>query len=189
MCLWWKKPDLQKIDDGDVSGATKIESVPVEAPASPAGGLDVLGDPFPVKYATKRKSTVRLVIHHVGKLTRDVSAEEIHKWHIDKDYGGIGYHFVIRKNGVIERGRAEDLWGAHCLNQNHDTIGICVVGDFDIQPEVPQAQLYSLKELVDLLCKKYPIKGIYGHRDLKATTCPGKNLYAKVKELVPRYST
>jgi len=182
MCFWWrKKTAIKYVDDGDIEKTVKTDSIPTDSPAAPAGGLDVLGKPFPVKYASKRKSTSKIIIHHVGNLTRDVSADEINKWHIDKDYGGIGYHFVIRKNGAIERGRDESLIGAHCFNQNHDTIGICVVGDFDIQPEVPQAQLYSLKELVNMLRKKYPIKGVYGHRDFKSTSCPGKSLYEVIK--------
>lgn len=186
MCLWWKKEPqgpTVSLDDQHVDKQTKIESIPVDAPAAPAGGLDVLGQAFPAQYTSKRKSTVKLVIHHVGHLTRDVSAKEIHKWHTDNGFGGIGYHFVIRKNGVIERGRGEDLIGAHCLNQNHDSIGICVVGDFNKQSEVPQAQLFSLKELVAMLCKKYPIKNIYGHRDLRATTCPGDAMYRQVKAI------
>ena len=59
----------------------------------------------------ERDSTNMLVIHHTGNengVDTDPSAREIHNWHINAGYSGIGYHFVVRKNGVTERGRP--LW-------------------------------------------------------------------------------
>ena len=42
----------------------------------------------------------------------------------------IGYHFLILPDGTVERGRPESMWGAHTRDHN-DTLGICLVGDFD----------------------------------------------------------
>ena len=52
---------------------------------------------------TDRSETNMLVVHHVGEITRDVSAEEIHGWHKNQGWSGTGYHFVIRKDGTIEK--------------------------------------------------------------------------------------
>ena len=53
---------------------------------------------------SERYSTDKIVIHHTGSVQdMDASALDIHGWHKAQGYSGIGYHFVIRKNGTIER--------------------------------------------------------------------------------------
>ena len=69
-----------------------------------------------------RKTTDAIVIHHVGGTKRDVSAEVIDGWHKNNGWAGIGYHFVIRKDGTIERGRPMDILGAHCYDHNWHTV-------------------------------------------------------------------
>lgn len=70
---------------------------------------------------SKRKSTTRIILHHAAAESCD--AATIHQWHLNKGWSGIGYHFVVRKNGSIERGRPEDTVGAHALNNNSDSTG------------------------------------------------------------------
>jgi hypothetical protein len=134
----------------------------------------------------QRPETNLLVVHHVGCTNRDVSAAEIHKWHLANGWAGIGYHYVIRKNGSIERGRPRDDIGAHTYGFNETSIGINVVGDFEIaSPE--EAQLKSAARLIAALCNMYnlPPTGsvVLGHRDLNDTLCPGKNLYNQLEEI------
>jgi len=128
---------------------------------------------------TKRNKTDYLVIHHIGNINRDVSAEEIHGWHLGQGWAGCGYHFVVRKDGTVERGRPEWALGSHCKGSNANSIGINVVGDFE-QGEPTQKQIDSLIALLKDLKSKYPNTQIKGHRDLMATNCPGNNLYNKL---------
>ena len=140
----------------------------------------------------KRSSTNRIIIHHTGSgaATSDQSAEEINKYH--KEHNGwncIGYHYVIRKSGNIEKGRKEDRVGAHAEGANSDSIGIHVSGEF--QNENPtDKQIESLVKLLQQLCKKYNIpidrKHIIGHREVCSTDCPGNNLYNKLDSIVSR---
>ena len=66
------------------------------------------------KYLEPRDVTDQIVIHHTGNPTDDdLSAEEIHESHLAQGWSGIGYHFVIRKDGTIELGRPMDTIGAH----------------------------------------------------------------------------
>ena len=138
----------------------------------------------------ERKSTEVIVIHHAGfpDGDKDSSAEEIHKFHREVNgWAGIGYHYVIRKDGTIEQGRRPKAVGAHALHHNMNSIGICVAGNFDfVKPD--HVQMDSLKLLTAWLCQKYkldPMKRgvIVGHRDLNDTDCPGKNLYPKLGEI------
>ena len=138
----------------------------------------------------ERPSTEVIVIHHAGfpDGDKDSSAEEIHKFHQEVNgWAGIGYHYVIRKDGRIEQGRKPLAVGAHAYQHNKNSVGICVAGNFDLV-KVPSVQMDSLKLLTAWLCQKYKLdpmqKGvIVGHRDLNDTACPGNNLYKKLDEI------
>lgn len=121
---------------------------------------------------SKRKSTTRIILHHAAAESCD--AATIHQWHLNKGWSGIGYHFVVRKNGSIERGRPEDTVGAHALNNNSDSIGICFEGNFETET-MPEAQKEAGKELVAYLKQKYGISTVQKHKDVASTACPGKN--------------
>jgi len=130
-----------------------------------------------------RLETNMIIIHHIGGTDRDVSATEVHQWHLENGWAGIGYHYVIRKNGTIERGRPQNMIGAHCYHYNRTSIGINIVGDFE-QAKPTDAQMQSAVALTAYLCKTYNLdpknKTVFGHRDLSSTLCPGKNLYAQL---------
>lgn len=121
----------------------------------------------------KRYMTKKIIIHHAS--ASKCSAEDIHTWHLNRGWSGIGYHFVVRKDGTIERGRPIDRVGAHCTGQNVDSIGVCFEGDYE-KETMPDVQLQAGRELIAY------IKGLYGqglviakHKSFMATDCPGKN--------------
>ena len=133
---------------------------------------------------TKRDRTDLIVVHHTGNsVDDDLSAEQIHVSHQAQGWAGIGYHYVIRKDGTIERGRPENCVGAHALGHNGNSIGIHVCGNFEIG-EPTEAQLNILPVLVADICKRYRLIAaknvVVGHRDLDDTACPGKNLYKQL---------
>lgn len=122
----------------------------------------------------QRNKTNRFIIHHTA--SQDVPASTIHQWHLNQGWSGIGYHFVIRQNGDIERGRAENLIGAHAGEKgNPDSIGIVLTGNFETGKPTT-AQMDSLVWLLkDYLFPKYGVKPVIGHKDVMATACPGRN--------------
>ena len=63
------------------------------------------------------------------------SAAQIDSWHRKDNHWklGIGYHYVVRRNGEIEPGRPEYMVGAHCLHHNSHSIGVCYEGGLDIR--------------------------------------------------------
>ncbi|TCS79300.1 peptidoglycan recognition protein family protein [Pectinatus cerevisiiphilus] len=132
-----------------------------------------------------RQQTDMIIIHHVGGTNRDVSAAEIHQWHLANGWAGIGYHYVIRKDGTIERGRPRDVIGAHCYGYNKTSIGINLVGNFE-EAYPTEAQLASGEQLTAYLCQLYRLNAtdniIFGHRDLNDTLCPGENLYNQLED-------
>lgn len=130
---------------------------------------------------TERDITDMIVIHHTGCNDIDASAEQIHGWHINNGWAGIGYHFVIRKDGTIERGRPEWAVGSHAYGENSHTIGIHLSGDFT-QAYPTNEQVENCALLIANLCEDYGIptdrEHIVGHGELMSTDCPGENLQA-----------
>ena len=128
---------------------------------------------------SERSYTDMIVIHHTGCNDMDASAEQIHGWHLSNGWAGIGYHYVIRKDGTIERGRPEWAIGSHAYGENSHTIGIHLSGDFE-QAEPTNQQIEKCAMLVADICERYSIPidydHIVGHGEIMATSCPGKNL-------------
>jgi len=132
----------------------------------------------------KRSSTKRAIIHHSA--SADVSAATIHQWHLNQGWSGIGYQFVIRANGAIERGRPEWAIGSHSGPKgNGDSIGIVLAGNFEIDKPT-EAQMASLAWLIkEYLEPKYGELKILGHKDVMATACPGAMFpWAKLNEML-----
>lgn len=119
-----------------------------------------------------RSKTTRIILHHAAEVT--CTADQVDSWHKGNGWTCIGYHFFVRKDGSIYRGRKEDTVGAHAYGHNNDSIGICAEGNFEIET-MPNAQKESLKELVSYLKNKYSISKVQKHNDLGNTACPGKN--------------
>ena len=115
----------------------------------------------------------KIIIHHSWTpADMDIGVEEIRRWHLERGWQDIGYHYVLRRNGIIELGRPIEIQGAHTRGQNQDSIGICIVGG---KPDVnfTKSQWRSLNTLVAALMFKHNIYEVGGHRDYAASECPG----------------
>lgn len=102
----------------------------------------------------------------------DIGAKEITDWHLKRGFDTIGYHYVIRIDGTKEIGRPVEIPGAHCEGENHDSLGVCLVGrnNFSI------AQVVSFTELILDLLKTHMlhVSDVYTHDefDHHGKTCP-----------------
>ena len=101
------------------------------------------------------------VIHHTA--SHDVGVKEIDKWHKERGWDGIGYHWVIRASGIVEEGRKMFKKGAHKKGHNHKT-GIALTG----YGTFTKAQKNSLKELL----VKLGVKNIERHHE----DCPSDGI-------------
>ena len=130
-----------------------------------------------------------IVVHHIGMPNNDdVSAETVHEWHLNQGWAGIGYHFLIRKDGTIEQGRPLGTVGAHVYGENRHTVGINLAGNFELG-DPTEAQTAAAARLIASLCTVYQLDPrwqgtVKGHRDLNATACPGRYLYAQLPDIV-----
>ena len=115
---------------------------------------------------------ITLIVIHCSAVRPDQtsSAKEIEKWHKDRGFKCIGYHYVIRRNGEIESGRPEWMIGAHCVNHNRHSIGVCYEGGLDIRGQPADTrtaeQKAAMRRLLEDLHRRYPRAMIVGHHDL-----------------------
>ena len=138
--------------------------------------------------------TITLIVVHCSAVTPDQtsSAAQIDSWHRERGWKfGIGYHYVIRRNGEIEPGRPEWMVGAHCVNHNSHSIGVCYEGGLDIRGQPADTrtaeQKASLRRLLKDLRQRYPHALIVGHHDLNPLKdCPCiPNVIGEFKDLQP----
>ena len=119
-----------------------------------------------------------IIIHCSGvKPGQLSSAKQIDTWHRNLGWDGIGYHYVIRRDGTIEKGRPETVKGAHCKGHNTHSIGVCYEGGLDASGKAAdtrtEAQRESLRSLVKELLERYPKAQVYGHHHFnKFKACP-----------------
>ena len=119
------------------------------------------------------KEVEGIVLHNSGVSVLQ-SIEVIHNYHKNKGWAGIGYHYYVRKDGSVYRGRPENMAGAHCPSVNSTSIGICAEGNFN-EETMSDIQKQAIIELVKDIKSRYNIKWIKGHREILATSCPGAN--------------
>lgn len=121
---------------------------------------------------TRRSKTDEVILHHAE--ASNATVWDINDWHLSNGWVGIGYHYYIRKDGSIYRGRPEWAVGAHATGHNDRSIGICCEGAY-MTETMPAAQLASLKALLRDIMGRYGTLALKRHRDVNATSCPGDN--------------
>lgn len=112
-----------------------------------------------------------LVVHcSATPAARDIGVAEIRAMHKAKGWRDVGYHYVIRRDGTVEKGRPDNRMGAHVQGHNDGSLGICLVGgvkpDMTAETNFTAAQYAALEELLTTLKGRYPDARVCGHRDL-----------------------
>jgi len=124
---------------------------------------------------------IRKVIIHCADTPDDknFSVLDIDRWHKERGWKKVGYHYVIDKKGIIQVGRFESEIGAHCKGLNTESIGICLIGRKDFNDK----QMKCLTELIDDLRYRYPQASVHGHCEFSYKTCPNFDVQEWLKTL------
>ena len=109
--------------------------------------------------------------------SKDFGFRDIDEWHRQRGWlsdSGVscGYHWVVRRDGRVERGRLESESGAHVAGHNKDTIGVVWVG-------IKQIGFQQRKQLLKLL------RDIIDRHGLSSLDVNGHNEYPGVKKECP----
>lgn len=135
----------------------------------------------------------RLTVHHWGMDVAGMNTEKnamVRRMdgllcsHLSRDYGDIGYHFVLDPAGRVWQGRPLEFEGAHVSGENEHNLGLMLLGNF--QKERPtDAQLQALERMIRWAAALNSIdpSRFFGHCDLASSECPGRLLYPSVKTI------
>ena len=119
----------------------------------------------------------KIILHHSASPMDKTTIHIIHNWHLQRGWLGCGYHYVIHEDGSIFQGRPLDVVGAHARGYNEHSVGICTVGNFEIEyPALCQQEALG-KLLLWFINDKLGNRSlsIMRHKDVVATLCPGRN--------------
>ena len=116
---------------------------------------------------------------------QNISVDTIRKWHLNRGFSDIGYHYVIDIKGDIHAGRPIELIGAHTKGQNKYSIGVAYVGGVELDGVTPKdtrtkAQKDAIIRLVKKLKGCYPDVKIHGHNEFSNKACPSYNLQNEI---------
>lgn len=118
-----------------------------------------------------------IIIHCAATVEgKHFTVEDIDRWHKERGWKGIGYHYVIYLDGSVHKGRPDEEIGAHTVGHNKNSIGICYIGGLNSKKlpadtRTPE-QKEALRNLIEELKHKYPIKKISGHYMYANKACP-----------------
>ncbi len=118
---------------------------------------------------------------------RTTTVADVNSWHKQRGFTKIGYHYLIGLNGEVWKGRDEVEVGAHCLNHNANSIGVCYVGGLALDGKTAKdtrtnSQKESLIKLVKALQAKYAFATVHGHNEFAAKACPSFDIQKWLKE-------
>ncbi len=125
-----------------------------------------------------RRNIKEIIVHcSATKEGKDYTVGDITRWHKQRGFSTIGYHYVVYRDGAIHQGRDVNVSGAHCTNHNSISIGVCYIGGLASDGKTPKdtrtdKQKASLLSLLKRLKALYPNAKIYGHRDFAIKACP-----------------
>ncbi len=108
-----------------------------------------------------------------------VGAKELHDIALKRGFKGCSYHYVIKRNGDLERGRPVGLQGAHAKAAGHNkfSIGIAFVAGYNCPSGTSNPNRYISSESItpaqyktlDMFLKGffmiYPGGQVFGHQD------------------------
>lgn len=129
-------------------------------------------------------SALREIIVHctASSYGKDLDVTDIRRMHLGRGWSDVGYHYLVRLDGTIERGRDLQYAGAHTKG-NNNSIGVAYVGGLGqdgkpadtMTPEQEEA-LYSL--VIALRLVFGPLE-LNGHNQYAAKACPSFKVQTK----------
>lgn len=133
---------------------------------------------LPSIWKKSKRAITEIIVHCTDTPEgREVTVEDVRRWHRQQGWTDIGYHYLVGLDGKVHEGRSVDIAGAHCQGHNSHSIGVAYVGGRAATGKEPKdtrtnAQRAALARLLLDLCCIYKGARIYGHRDFAAKACP-----------------
>jgi N-acetylmuramoyl-L-alanine amidase len=136
------------------------------------------------------RQITKIILHcSATREGQDVSVETIRKWHLNRGWSDIGYHYVIYLDGSIHEGRPVNRSGAHTKGYNSKSIGVCYIGGVEKDGKTPKdtrtpEQDTALTNLITALLEMYPTATLHGHNEFANKACPSFDVQEEYKFLI-----
>jgi hypothetical protein len=134
----------------------------------------------------------KITIHHDGMSTFTSTSqtaaaariESIRRAHRNRNWGDIGYHYLIDPSGRVWEGRPLSWQGAHVKDNNEGNIGVCMLGNYEEQ-RLSEQQSHALDQFLASSLRGYriPRSRVYTHKEFSPTACPGHALQSRMDVL------
>tara|TARA_B100001063_G_scaffold245557_1_gene281574 strand:+ start:1178 stop:1801 length:624 start_codon:yes stop_codon:yes gene_type:complete len=134
------------------------------------------------------REITEVVVHWTANfIDQDIGSEKINDAHVNRGFNEIGYHFIILRDGSLQRGRDVNKQGAHALRRNKHSIGVAFVGGINLTTEeanrlggyqavasnsrhassdsLTDAQFKTFDVFMDSFFKAFPYGQAFGHND------------------------
>jgi N-acetylmuramoyl-L-alanine amidase len=185
--------EVQSLDT-TISGTNVVdasffeESKPIDASTQKWSGRDTKDDAFTYVSSVEEleaeirsiERTLQSVVIHATETTTDKNIGAIEINNIQKDLGldGIGYHYVIRRDGRLQRGRPINKKGEHLASLDATSIGVVLVGGLNCSSGEANPTMYmssqsftmiqynTLEKILQAFYRRYPGGLVFGHNDL-----------------------
>ena len=187
-----KRNDIQNPNEIKVGQTLEVPSAGAPDDRGPAAELRRQLD----RIRVDPKRWKRIIIHHSGTSLDTMSSMDRYHRNERNMENGLAYHFVVGNgiktgNGAIYTGQRwkKQLNGGHLRSemQNYNSIGICLIGNFD-KAAPSEQQIKAVSALVTYLMGRCDIsrKGVQTHRQInvRPTECPGSKF--PMKKLLAR---
>lgn len=131
---------------------------------------------------TSMREINRIILHcSATPEGKDFTVADIDRWHKARGWQGIGYHYVVYRDGSVHEGRNIAVAGAHTSGYNKNSIGVCYIGGVAADGKTPKdtrtaEQRVALRNLVAQLKKQFPKATVHGHYEFAAKACPSFNI-------------
>jgi hypothetical protein len=127
------------------------------------------------------RDITEVVVHWTDTYSNaNIGSEELNRTHLVLGFNGIGYHYVIRRDGSLQRGRPVNIQGQHAERNGHDrfSIGLAFVGGLNCPSETPnpgdyrsaksltRAQMNTFEQFCRAFYLEYPGGQIIGHNEI-----------------------
>ncbi|MFC1632731.1 N-acetylmuramoyl-L-alanine amidase [Patescibacteria group bacterium] len=196
-----KQADKLNIQTVDLSEGPQISALDAKSVSGVITREQWGADPAWMTWTPQYSNIKLAIIHHTaGSADADpaVTMRSIYFYHaVTRGWGDIGYNYVVDPQGRIYEGRdgGDNVIGAHALGFNTGSLGISLMGNYE-NDSVTSAATSAIANIIGQRFGQENIdprarisfngKTLYtisGHRDTKATACPGANLYAQLPNI------
>ena len=133
------------------------------------------------EFSNITRGVTEVVIHATESFTNaNYGAIEINNFHNKLGHDGIAYHYVIQRDGRLQRGRPVNRVGEHAPINNHNSfsIGVVLVGGLNTastdetlelattSKNFTREQYTTLEKFLQSFYNVYPGGQVFGHNDI-----------------------